>query len=180
MSKGDWLKDHRKQVITHTSIIVVFILFTGFVAEPLFDSLERIPGEAQLQRLELPDVTTNIVYGFHEFTVQPNSTIWADGWAFISGQDAHDTDIYIILRSESETYAFDTVTRSLPHITEYFKTLGLDLDDSGFYANIPLAKIRDGSYSVGIYITKSEVDALQYTDWVLMKSGGSVTLQSSA
>jgi hypothetical protein len=41
MSMGSRFKAHRRRLITHTSAIVVFVLLTTFVAEPLSDRLEK-------------------------------------------------------------------------------------------------------------------------------------------
>jgi hypothetical protein len=41
MSMRSRFKAHRRRLITHTSAIVGFVLLTTFVAEPLFDRLEK-------------------------------------------------------------------------------------------------------------------------------------------
>jgi len=53
MSTGNWLRTRRKQVITHASIIVGFVLFTILVAEPLFETMIRESVTGQFKELGL-------------------------------------------------------------------------------------------------------------------------------
>ena len=167
MSMGSWLKAHRKQVITHTIIIVGFVLLTIFVAEPLFDRLERIPGEAQLHRLQLPAETNNIIYWIDGFSTDKYMGVDITGWAFIEGHDSVNSEIYIVLKSADRTYVFTTETVIREGVTRYFKELSLNLDYSGFAALIPARKIANDAYTVGIYIKKGDIEALSYIDKVV-------------
>ena len=174
MATGSWLKTHRKQVITHTSIIVGFVLFTIFVAEPLFDRLEKFSGEAQLQRLQLPTETNDIRYSIGDISTEDPRVVEVGGWAFIEGEDSENSKVYIVLKSSDRTYIFDTHVVRRPDVTEYFKELGLNLDYSGFTALIPARKIANGEYSVGIYIEKGDIEAMQYTNKAITKSGDTI------
>jgi hypothetical protein len=177
MSTGNWFKAHRKQVITHTPIIVGFVLFIIFVSEPLFDRLERldrIPGEAQLHQLQLPTETNNIMYSFDISTEDPRVAAIERGWAFIEGEDSENSKLYIVLKSPGQTYIFNTHVEKRPDVTRYFKELNLNLDYSGFMALIPARKIANGEYTVGIYITKGDIEAIEYTNKTVRKSGGTL------
>jgi len=174
MSSGSWFKAHRKQVITHTAIIVGFVLFVILVAEPLFDRLERIPGEAHLYRFSLPVETNNIRSYIDKLITDGRSAVDVQGWAFIEGEDSENNEVYIVLKSGGETYIFDTMVQERPDITQAFKNLGLNLDYSGFIALIPARKISDGEYSVGIYIKKADIEALVYTNKAVIKSGDTI------
>jgi hypothetical protein len=174
MSAGSWFKAHKKQVITHTAIVVGFVLFVIFVAEPLFDRLERIPGEAHLYRFSLPVETNNIRSYIDKLITDGRSAIDIIGWAFIEGEDSENNEVYIVLKSGGETYIFDTMVQERPDITQAFKNLGLNLDYAGFIALIPARKIANGEYSVGIYIEKGDIKALQYTDRAVTKSEGTI------
>jgi len=174
MSTGSWFKAHRKQVITHTSIVVGFVLFIIFVSEPLFDRLERlerIPGEAQLRQFQLPTETDDIMYVFDISTEDPRLAAIERGWAFIEGEDSENSKVYIVLKSPSQTYIFDTHVEERPDVTRHFEELNLNLDYSGFVAFIPARKIANGEYTVGIYITKGDIEALEYTNKTIRKSG---------
>ena len=171
MSMRSWFRTHRKQIITHTSIIVGFVLFTIFVAEPLFDRLERVEGEAQLQRLELPAETNAIYCSIDLIDIAPQ-TIEMEGWAFIGGQSIEDSKVYMVMKSKKTTYVFDTFAgpRQPPgDIQERFKEL--NLGQSGFRVIIPIRKIDRGEYILGLYIIKGDIQALQYTDNAVVKSG---------
>ena len=151
---GSWFKAHRKKVITHTAIIAGFVLFTIFVAEPLFDRLERIPGEAQLYQLQLPAETNNIHFSIGDIIIHSN-TIEISGWALI--EEYYVDRTYIVLKSDRHTYIFDTAPRELG-----------EWGWLGFVTNIPLRKIARGEYILGLYITKGDIQALQYTDEVIV------------
>ena len=175
MSIGDWLKTHRRQLSVHVSIILVFALFTALTAEPLFDRLERIPGEAHLHRIQLPAATNDIVSFVDHCYTDGSTAVEVQGWAFIDGHDSADSEVYIVLRSGRRTYVFDTMVRMRPDITLLFEDLNLDLDYSGFFATIPARRIRDGRYNMGLYIKKGDAEALQYVDNSVVKSRGSIT-----
>ena len=170
MSMGRWLKTHRKQVITHTSIVVGFLLLVIFVIDPAFRRLEGIPGEAQLYQFQLPAETNNIIFNIDEITPQSH-TIYCCGWAFIDGHDVdlEESRTYIVLKSDRHTYIFDTAPKERPDVTKAFETLNLNLDWSGFVTIIPLRKIASGEYILGNYITKNDIQALEYTDNVIVK-----------
>ena len=170
MSMGSWLKTRRKQVITHTSIIVGFVLLTIFVTEPLFDRLEQVAGESRLYETSIPAATDNIRYWVDHFEAAAQ-TLEIYGWAFIEGHDSVNSNIYIVLKSTDRTYVFTTEIVVRENVTEQFKELGLNLDYSGFTALIPTRKITNGKYSVGIYITKGAIKALIYTNKAIIKSG---------
>lgn len=177
MSTRSWLKLHRKSLTTHTSIIVGFVLFIIFVSEPLFarlERLDRVPGEAQLHQFQLPTETDDIMYAFDVSTEDPRLAAIERGWAFIKGEDSEDSKVYVVLKSASQTYIFDTHVEERPDVTRHFEELNLNLDYSGFMALIPARKIANGEYTVGIYITKGDIEALQYTDKAIMRSGGTL------
>ena len=170
----NWLKSRRKQVIIHTSIVMAFVLFTAFVAEPLFERLERVPGEAQLHRFGLPNETTDIRFHLDEFATDGSATVAIRGWAFILGQDSENSEIFIVLKSPDRTYIFDSMVRERPDVTRHFRELGSNLDYSGFMALIPAREIANGEYAVGIYIRKDDIEALEYTNKTVRKSGGTL------
>ena len=166
MSMESWVKAHRKQVITHTLIVGAFLLFLLFLSEPLFDRLERVAGESRLYETSIPAATDNIQYWIDHLEATAH-TLEINGWAFIEGHDSVNSEIYIVLKSGNRTYIFDTMEQKRPDVTTHFKELGLNLDYSGFRALIPLRKIASGEYTVGIYITKGDIEALQYTGRVV-------------
>ena len=176
MPIGSWLKAHRKQVIIHTLIVGGFLLFLLFLAEPLFDRLEAVEGESKLCDFPLPAETGGITYCFDELPTDGRTTVEVSGWAFIDGQDSENSEIYIVLKSADRTYIFGTETWMREGVTQHFKELDLNLDYSGFMALLPARKLADGEYTVGIYIRKGDMEALQYTNKAVTKSKGVVQL----
>jgi hypothetical protein len=173
MTTGSWLRTHRKQVITHTSIIVGFVLLTIFVVGPLFNRLEQFAGASRLYETSVPAATDNIQYYVDHFE-SAAQILEIYGWAFIEGHDSVNSEIYIVLKSTDRTYVFTTETVIRENVTEQFKELGLNLDNSGFSALIPTWEIASGEYSVGIYIKKDDIEALIYTNRAIIKSGDTV------
>lgn len=173
MLKGSWLNNRRRQVITHTSIIMGFVLFTILVAEPLFDRLEQFAGASRLYETSVPAATDDIQYGIDHFEAVAE-ILGIDGWAFIEGHDSLNSKIYIVLKSMDRTYVFTTETMIRESVTGQFKELGLNLDYSGFSAPIPTREIASGEYAVGIYITKDDIEALIYTNKTIIKSRDTV------
>jgi hypothetical protein len=179
MSIGSWLRTHRKKIITHTAIIAGFVLFTIFVMVPLFDRLDRIPGEAQLHRLQLPAETTNMRYEIDDINTDGHSVVGIRGWAFVDGQDSQDRELYIVLKSAHRTYVFDTTGELRPDLIQNGEGLVLNADYSGFRTLIPTRKIGNGEYIVGFYsrfyLRSRVIEGFYYTDRVVIKSQDSVT-----
>jgi hypothetical protein len=166
-----WLRTHRKQIIMHTSIIVGFVLFTIFVMVPLFDSLE-LSSTSILQKSSLPRATDNISYVFDRVeNDKTQETITIMGIAFIGGLNTTNSHTFVCLKSYSDNYVVDTDVVWRPDVTEDYAYLNLNLDLSGFRAVIPLRKIKDGTYKVGILITKDDIKALSYTYMIITKFG---------
>jgi len=173
MSRGSWLRTHRKQLTTHTSIIVGFALLTIFVVEPLFARLELFAGASRLYETSVPAATDNIQYEVDHFE-NAAQILEIYGWAFIEGHDSVNSKIYIVLKSADRTYVFTTEIAIRESVTEQFKESGLNLDYSGFSALIPTRKIASGEYSMGIYIKKGDIEALIYTNKAIVKSGDTI------
>ena len=163
MSTGNWFRKHRRQLAAHSLILVGFLVFTLFASEPLFDRLERLPGEAQLERLSLPAETNGIQYWIDQVEVT-KTLVEVRGWAFIENHDSHDSEVFLVFESDRRRYVFDTMMQPRPDVTAHFQELGLDLDYSGFISLVPARRLARGEYTIGIYIRKGDIEALQYTD----------------
>jgi hypothetical protein len=173
--RGTWLKTRRRGLLVHGLIVVAFVLYCLFVAPPIFDRLERTEGESMMHAIPLPAATDSIEYGVEFININGSEAVLR-GWAFIRGQDMVGSQIFLVLKSGSDTYIFDTVPWSKPlPVMENYGDLNLNLDDSGFFAILPLRKISDGEYTYGVYIKKDDAGALQYTDIVVTKAGSGAT-----
>jgi hypothetical protein len=165
---GNWFRGNRKAVSIHGTIIVIFILFLLFASGPLFEITQNSEGVASLQKITLPFETNNIVAGFDIISVL-DTTIEIGGWAFTEGQGTENSRIYIVLKSDKNTYVFDTISRKRGDITTAFSTLNLNLNNSGFITLIPRDKIVEDRYNIGIYIKKGDSAALEYTDKIIIE-----------
>ena len=159
----------------HGMILGGFLLYSLFLAGPLFDRFEATSGISILHDISLPGETENIMWGLNTHTIDTDTaTIQLDGWAFIEGHGSENKETFIVLKSHNGVYVFDAVDRRRSDIARRFDRM--DLMWSGFMAVIPSRKIRSGEYSVGLYITGDDMEALEFTDWVLSKSAGEVRL----
>ena len=159
MSAGNWFRTRKRQVITHTSIVVGFVLFTIFVAEPLFDRFEAIEGESPLVKISVPDETGGITWGIDFFGPTENM-LEISGWAFIDGRSSEGSLVYIVLKSEERTYVFEMSMRERPDVAHAFEDSNLLW--SGINGIVPLRKVESGNYTVGIYITQENAQAMHY------------------
>ena len=164
-TNGSWLKKHRNQLAVHSLVLGAFLFYCIFLAESVSDRLEGIPGESTLRDFLLPTDANrdDIQYHVDRFNIRRH-TIEISGWAFIKGQGSERSEVYLVLKSDDNTYIFDTSPVLRAGVAKAFKHLNLNLDWSGYRAMIPLRKIASGRYVLGIYIKKGSMEALKYTD----------------
>jgi hypothetical protein len=167
-----WLKAHSKKVLAHGSILSAFLLYTLFLAGPLFDRFERIDGETRLHDASLPGETNNIRYGFR--LEIPMDAVEIEGWAFIESQSPENSEIHVVLASPDTNYVFDTLAAEEVDLNKQLDIESLDLSCAAFSSFFLVGNIKDGEYKVGIYITKGNIEALEYTNKVIVKSGNAV------
>lgn len=170
MSMESWLRTRRKQIITHTLIVGGFLFFLFFLSEPLFVRFEPMSTTSTLQEITLPPETGNIYCNFDRVGSNGN-TISIIGIAFIGGSNTKNSHIFVCLKSDSYNYVFDTFAVPRPDVTENFAYLNLNLDLAGYRAVIPLEEIEDGTYEVGIFIMKDDIEALRYSNMIVTKFG---------
>lgn len=165
---------HWKQLAMHGLILGAFLFYCFFLAGPLWDRLESIPGESGLHEIKLPGVSTNILGNIDRVDVTKH-LLDIRGWAFIKNEDYKGCQTFIVLKSPYKTYVFDTLPFARPDVVEAFKSLNLlGLDQSGFRANIPLRKVGSGEYVIGIYMKKGNIEALVYTINTISKSAKTI------
>lgn len=164
--------------MVHSIIISGILLCCLLFAGPIFNSIESVPGEAQLRQVVLPAETNNIRFNIEKLSIDED-IVNMSGWAFVEGHDSSSKLVCIILSSDKETYIFDTYNCRRPDVTSFFKDMKLNLDKSGFSALLPAGKINSGVYKIGIYVEKDDTKALAYTGKILLKSEhyGVVTIQ---
>lgn len=91
--------------------------------------------------------------------------IKADGWAYIDGQSATDSDIKIVLISNDKAYRAQTQKLKREDITKATNN-GFNLDNSGFSSKTKIAKLQNGKYRLGIIVKdkKTNIEGLVLTD----------------
>ena len=89
------------------------------------------------------------------------------GWAIIRGLEASGTTISILLKSEENVYSIDTKRISRPDVTSYFQH-GVNYDDSGFTAAIPIEHLAPGRYIMGILIATDGGSGVAWTEVELL------------
>lgn len=160
---------------------MVFILYANFLANPLFEKFEIIPGEADMVQMPLPAEANNLNYDLERIMIAKNA-LEIQGWAFIDGYSyAADYDhTFVVLKSAKATYVFNATKVWDNVVTNNYGGPYLNLDWSGFTSTIPLRKIDDGIFNIGLCITKDGTTALQYSTKMIIKSNTGVKLIDSA
>jgi hypothetical protein len=172
----DWFEAHWKKVLVNGLILSAFLVYALFLADPLFNKFEVLEGESPLATVSLPSPTDNIQYNLDRFLVGDYS-IEIEGWAYLKGESAEGSRVYVVLKSAENTYVFETSPWQRGGITDP-EALDLKLDQAGFVSVIPLANIEEGGYNLGLYIKKVGIEALQYTDKGFVKSGNTIKVFS--
>ena len=173
MSMGSWLRTRRKQIITHTLIVGGFLCFLLFLSEPLFNlfsgpEFERTPGEAPLVDILLPAETGNIRYSFE--SIVTGIRVELLGWAFIEGDCPENSATYLVFKSDQAKYIFEADMQERGTLNQVLGIEEPDLTEAGFAATIPGEIMKNGTYTIGIYIRKGKTEALQYTNKVLTRT----------
>ena len=117
--------------------------------------------------LSLPEQSDNITYCMDSqkrSDFKRNSVTEIKGWAYINNISTENNTIYLVLKSNSGCYLYDTLQQKRTDVTAAFTESGLDLDNSGFIARIYDDSIRPGKYKLGLFIRSSNVHVVQYTD----------------
>lgn len=166
---GKWLKAHWKAVLAHSLVLSGFLFYCVFLSGSLFDRFEVIHGEAKLQNILLPAESETLRSHIEQLELGPRVTE-VQGSAFIDGQSSDNSQTYIVLKSDRKCYVFDAMTQLRADVTVACSDLNLNLDWSGFHCNIPMRRITTGEYAIGIYVKKGDIEALGFTDRVLVKS----------
>jgi hypothetical protein len=86
------------------------------------------------------------------------------GWAFLKGSNTNAIRTYILLKKDNEKFVFSVKKQTRKDVTKNFKNKKINLDKSGFLAQIPLEKLDRGKYQIGLYIVKGKQTGLFYTD----------------
>lgn len=170
------LQDQRsRRYLVHIFVVLIFLAYLAS-ANYIFGYLLTVDGEAHIHGMDIPGETGDVKYWID--TVEKQKIDWKDiilirGWAFIEGENANNSTKYIVLCGDHEKYIFDTNMELRTDVTQHFESMQLDLDESGFHSCIPLERISDGIYQVGLIVSKDNTDRTSYilTDTYFVKKG---------
>jgi hypothetical protein len=171
-----WLSEHLKTVIPHSLILGFFLIFLFFISEPLFNLSQPSNAEESIlqESIMLPEVTSNICYDVDRVS-DDNRNITIIGWSFVRGINTDNNLIYLCLKSDFNTYVFDTFTIPRPDVTENYAYLNLNLDRSGFKTTIPFEDVSNGKYKLGLLIYHGDAQDFRWTYTNMVKSREVVT-----
>jgi SAM-dependent methyltransferase len=158
-------------VWTQTEILEFLVAVKRWMKLPFNVELIYCIGSEVIVILKKSDVETP-QYGHMSFWIDSVQEVIKDekafteiaGWAFLEGQNSENSEIHVILESDSNTYVFDTELNKRPDVTTFFKTLNLNLDDSGFFVRIPKEAVERATYRVSICVKKGYIEALRCSD----------------
>jgi hypothetical protein len=153
-----------KKTAIHLSIIIIFVIYL-FQADFIFNKLLKVDGESRLQNIDLPVDNSQVT--FHIDDIIDTKIKWKEvkevcGWAFMQNRNNDNNRTMVVLKSQENTYIFDTIIQSKPDITLHFKETGLDLDNSGFKAFISKDLLENGRYNIGLCLIDGESKNLTY------------------
>jgi len=172
-SVGKWLRGHWKPLLAHSLILSGFLFYCVFLSSPLFDRFEAIDGEARSQDVSLPTESGSMTYCIDVLLVDTHIAE-IRGWAFIDGQSSENSQTSVVLKSDQRCYVFDAMTLLRMDVSAAYSSLNLNLDWSGLVCNVPMRRVKNGEYLLGIYVKNGDVEAFRCTDRVLVKSESAV------
>ena len=148
--------------------VIDSLYYTDRIVIKSQDSVTPAFHTAKLVKVALPEESGNMQFNVtwvKELYDSGQYLVEIRGWAFIQGQSTKDSRTYVVLKSDINTYVFDTIPKYGMGIAyDFGNYYDLDLDYSGFIARIPRDQLEVGTYQLGIYIAKGDIEAFRYTD----------------
>lgn len=90
-----------------------------------------------------------------------------DGWAVSLPRDREEAKIYLVLKGQKLTYAFETNRRTRPDVTSLLKEG--NHDSAGFFSLIRQEEIAVGNYIVGVVLVGEKYRYLGLSDRIFSK-----------
>jgi len=112
--------------------------------------------------IQLPEETKNIESHL-TLTEDDQSFKIKNGWALIKGVNSYTTEIYLVLKSASETKILNTKSINRPEVSARF---GKNYYSAGFNCKIPKNQLKKGRYRIGLLLVnfkKQKVEGFQFT-----------------
>ena len=107
--------------------------------------------------------TGTIQNNFETVNISGNNII-ISGWGFLKGINSESQKSYILLKKNEKVTVFTLIVQVRKDVTGYFKETHLNLDSSGFLAQIATEGLEKGQYQVGLYIEKGNQAGMIYSN----------------
>jgi hypothetical protein len=153
-------------------LIIVFIAYKIFfpsVGKP--EQIGSIQGASQPVKYWFDKFEENI------YTKQ--LTYQLVGWAFpekLTKPLADYEKQIVLINDQSTGYYFDTEVMTRKDVTDHYKDLGVNLDQSGFSVNISTKYLPEGKYNIAILFTLTDdsTPILFRTDYYLIRTADDI------
>jgi len=109
-------------------------------------------------------VPTGKIQNNFEMVNMSGNDLAISGWGFLQGMNSESMKSYILLKKDEKVTVFSVRVQIRKDVTSFFKELRLNLDSSGFTAQIPAGNLEKGSYRLGLYIEKGNQTGIIYSD----------------
>jgi hypothetical protein len=85
-----------------------------------------------------------------------------NGWVIAKDIDSKKSRVYVVLKSDSETYLYNTKSQLREDVGDYFKSY--NYNNSGFYCAASKKELKPGIYRVGLIVHTDEQIFFQLMD----------------
>lgn len=109
--------------------------------------------EPAITHIQVPEPSNDIQVSIDALE-DTNTFFKLKGWCHIKGLGSEDSRTYIVLRSDTQQYIFDTSVENRADVSAALTPL--NLDSSGFTAKISKATLSQGTYKIGLIIIKGK------------------------
>jgi hypothetical protein len=149
------MKIKRTYVIILSSllILVIFLFFSDYI----FNVLIKVEHEARIAEVALPPETKNIKFFIDDarkVNLKWKEALHLKGWVFRENVKRREREVQLVLRSEKTTLVFDIENDKIsrPDVTKAFH-IDSNLTALGYEIYIPLYRLKEDSYQLGVVIT---------------------------
>ena len=124
--------------------------------------LKNSASEIKQVSITLKPATDKIKNSFETIKTS-NNNLMISGWGFLQGLNADSLISYVLLKKNEKVTVFSIVVQPRQDVTIFFKELALNLDKSGFIAQIGTETLEKGHYEVGLYILRGNRAGISYS-----------------
>lgn len=118
---------------------------------------------SRLVPFEPPEEGDEVRFSLDRVEVEP-TLVRVSGWAFLPGEDAGRSQVFVVLESGGRRFVADTHRIPRPDIVDHFPDAALNLDTSGFEMTLPRQDIAAGTYRVGLCVRGQRSCVLHFSD----------------